>query len=530
VLTATALPGTPLSQRRIAFTALSLSIGWGIRGNFGHEAGAMIAGVLSAIAVVLASGREDWWRRIAYFAFFGALGWSFGGSISYMQVIAYTHSGHSPSVAYGFACLFVIGFLWAALGGAGTALPAVLSRKSLAEFFAPLTAIFGAWWIQLFVERYLDTHSSDYRHEDPLYWFDTDWLGVLVALGAVLLLAAARRRLDRASCLILHMGIGWWAGFLIMVVGLGWRMTPPRGDNWAGCVGMVVGLFVYLLRYRLHAVALAALVSGLVGGFGFATATMLKLVEVSSGLETNWHSVLEQTYGLINGVGIAVVLGLLATRVPRTPDEPSTRRGSELFALVFSLLGVTYLNLRNNPDKWVELKAMPALLYGLHPGMWFNLAYLALTAAFLYLVARHRKQPLPIVPSHWLGRGQMLYLAFLWWMVVGNFERVLPAVGPERLITEGVIFLNAVICSALVLTVPPTHVDEAPNLAAKDLSRWLRRTAVVGVGAFLLTTGINWGVVRAIYGDRFAGHAKLHIRFGPNATVSEQPEPGQPHP
>ncbi len=91
-------------------TGLSLSIGWGIRGNFGHEYGAMIPGALAAMAAVLLSGREDWWRRIAYFAFFGALGWSFGGSMSYMQVIAYTHSGHSGSVFYRFACLFVIGF------------------------------------------------------------------------------------------------------------------------------------------------------------------------------------------------------------------------------------------------------------------------------------------------------------------------------------------------------------------------------------------------------------------------------------
>ena len=97
-------------------TALSLSIGWGIRGNFGHEYGAMIPGALAAMAAVLLSRRGDWVREVPFFGMFGALGWSFGGSISYMQVIAYTHSGHSPSVLYGFACLFVIGFLWAALG------------------------------------------------------------------------------------------------------------------------------------------------------------------------------------------------------------------------------------------------------------------------------------------------------------------------------------------------------------------------------------------------------------------------------
>ena len=71
------------------------------------------------MAVVLLSGRSDWLKSIPFFAMFGALGWSFGGSISYMQVVGYTHSGHSPSVLYGFANLFVIGFLWAAFGGAG---------------------------------------------------------------------------------------------------------------------------------------------------------------------------------------------------------------------------------------------------------------------------------------------------------------------------------------------------------------------------------------------------------------------------
>ena len=100
-------------------TALSLSLGWGIRGNFGHEYGAMIPGALAALAVCLMSGRPDWHARAAEFALLGVLGWSFGGSISYMQVVAYTHSGHSQSVLYGFACLFVIGFLWAAPGGAG---------------------------------------------------------------------------------------------------------------------------------------------------------------------------------------------------------------------------------------------------------------------------------------------------------------------------------------------------------------------------------------------------------------------------
>ncbi len=100
------------------------------------------------MAAVLLSGRDDWRRRIAYFAMFGALGWSFGGSMSYMQVVAYTHSGDSASVLYGFACLYVIGFLWAALGGAGTALAAVVDHSFIDALFAPMGAVFGLWWLQ----------------------------------------------------------------------------------------------------------------------------------------------------------------------------------------------------------------------------------------------------------------------------------------------------------------------------------------------------------------------------------------------
>ncbi|HEY2893133.1 MAG TPA: hypothetical protein VGJ16_02935, partial [Pirellulales bacterium] len=176
-----------LSWLAILFVALALSIGWGVRGNWGHEVGAMVPGALAAMAAVIVSGRTDWYRRIPFFGFFGALGWSFGGSISYMQVIAYTHSGDAVSVAYGFACLFVIGFLWGALGGAGTALSAFLSRDRLTELLLPATAVLVAWWIQdLWIAEYLRPMRAQLAEgtidqarfaelTSWMNWFDTDW-------------------------------------------------------------------------------------------------------------------------------------------------------------------------------------------------------------------------------------------------------------------------------------------------------------------------------------------------------------------
>jgi len=507
----------------LIFTGLSLSIGWGIRGNFGHETGAMIAGALSAIAIALTSQRDDWQRRVAYFGMFGALGWSFGGSMSYMQVVAYTHSGHSASVLYGFACLFVIGFLWAAPGGVGTALAAVLDLERLTQLFAPITVVLATWWVQEAIfEPWLRTRGYS------LNWYDTDWLGALSAIIAALAYAGVRRKIDAATSLILHMGIGWWAGFVSLVLILGLRMTPPRGDNWSGCLGLVAGLFVYCQRHQLVEVTRAGLVTGILGGIGFAAASMLKLAEVTSGYETNWHSILEQTTGLFNGFAVAIAMIPLARRSPSLVKRGPQRRWTEVYAVGFVLLLITYLNFRKNPGDWIRNHTVPPEMYGISASHWFDIAYLLLTIAILVPLTRHLKHPLALIPSNPLGRGQWLYLALLWWLVVGNFERVVVGFAPHRLVTEGVILLNAAIATLLTVLLPAhgiatREVGTELNVPRPHVS--LRRLIIAGSILTIFSVLVDWQVVRAIYGDRFAGHAQLHIRFGKNATTGEQSKP-----
>ncbi len=512
-------PVAPLGPAFYVATALSLSLGWGIRGNFGHEYGAMIPGALATLAAVLLSGRDDWHHRIADFAMFGALGWSFGGSISYMQVVAYTHSGHSPSVLYGFACLFVIGFLWATLGGVGTTLPAVADRSFRSALYLPMAVVFFLWWLQgAAIDPWL--RASGYE----LNWYDTDWLAALLALGGGLLVCAVRRRFDRATGLILCMAGGWWAGFLLLVVCLGLRMTPPRGDNWAGCLGMTLAVLWYCRRIGLVEVTHAALVCGFIGGIGFSAASMLKLVEVTSGYETNWHSILEQTTGLFNGIGVAVALGSLARWSPSVdrPEDRERRPGTEPYALGFILLGITYLNLSKNVREWVRVKAMPAEMVGIPASSWFALGYILLALSLLALILRHTRKPLAIVPSSALGRGQLLYVGLLWWLVVGNFERAVVAFTAQRLVTEGVIFAVAVVCTVLLLSCsPPSRTDElcAPGESVRPR---VGRTILAGLLAAVVSIVVDWAIVRGIYGDRFAGHAGKHIRFGPDATINRQ--------
>src|SRR5581483_7228038 len=316
-------------------------------------------------------------------------------------------------------------------------------------FFVPLTAIFLAWWgDSLFEGRFVEDNPVLSRWFD---WYDSDWTSALLAIAVVLLRAAIRRRLDQAERLILYMAVGWWVGFLLFPVALHIRMTPPRGDNWAGSLGMVAGMLLYFQRHNLQGLTYATLITGFVGGLGFASATLFKLIEITSGLETNWHSILEQSYGFINGLGVAILMERLRPRAPRVSDDPPTHRWTEAFAVSFLLLLITYINLQKEVKDWTGAKAMPETLYFLTAHGWFDLFYFLTALTFLWLLREHLRRPLPCVPPTWLGKGQMLYLVFLWWVVIGNFMKALVSFAPQRLVTEGAIYVNALLCTLLLL-------------------------------------------------------------------------------
>jgi hypothetical protein len=288
-------------------------------------------------------------------------------------------------------------------------------------------------------------------------------------------------------------------------------------------------MWVYFQRKGWREALVASLISGFVGGFGFATATLLKLVEMKGGWQTNYHSILEQSYGLINGIGLAAAMLFLARSAPVETEDAPAPAWTRIYAVIFVWLAISYLNLAKNPEVWIKAKAMPAVMAGLSAGAWFDLGYLAMTAAVLGLLLLHRRQRISIISEHPLGRGQLLYLVLLWWMVVGNFERALVSFAPQRLVTEGVIFFNAVVCTCLVLAIKPANLLSKPGF----LERYSSASAALIAGAILFaaTTCGDWAIVRALYGNQFAGQAALHIRFGPDATATKKkPAANQPHP
>jgi hypothetical protein len=684
----------------VILIGLSLSIGWGIRGNFGHEYGAAFAGCLAAIAGALLSGRDDWRERVPWFALFGALGWGFGASQSYMQVLSYSESGHAVSQWFGYVSLFYMGFLWAAMGGAGTAFAAVASRDQIIRIFKPMLFVFGAWLLLDIIEdpvaRWLQSgvafDDTLTRHKNPLYWFDADYLAAFFALfgagvydlydrrrvknrlllpafaaggaitgflGQLLLrtvgienkLGAALTYLQgdpsylnpetgrqvyeasnllnnwpqwfgdypqhigwviglvlgvtayfiffgkfrNGSSLFVYMGGGWLLAFLALpVLGSlffanygGIRMTPPRSDDWAGITGVLAGTSIWLWRNNLRPVAVASVITGTIGGLGFAGMQWLKQLMMSFGnpaiLENkgilpgtdqfnaitsswanwqsqNWHSFLEQSYGFVNGIAIAVALGFLASRVkPHSESDaalaPGFGRWTRAFSVLFILLGLTYFNVFKNVDVWsgqlnpavwkttIEkadgtsettaarwnlpyLGRLPGLgVLQMTPSGWFNLTWALLVVACIVIVVRHYRSPLSIFPVSGLARGQLVFLILLWIMLVANFERALTGWHPSRLLTEWVIFVDAIVATTLILLLP----REKEQIIAAEQDNYApiyKRLWLYAVCAFLISGAVFLVSNRMIYHYpeyNKLKHSQYHTRFGPDASWRTKP-------
>ena len=648
----------------ILLVMLSHSIGWGIRGNYGHEFGAMMPGALSALAISLFSGREDWRRRAPFFAVFGALGWGFGGSMSYMPPLAYTHSGHLPTQLYGFLTVFAIGFLWTSLGAAGTAYAAVETRERLTGFFQPLCWILAAWALQYWLEpalvrRWIEARTpqeaaGSFRQLSPLYWLDSDWLGVLLALLALCgydlwsrrfakftrligfaaagaaagflverLLAAAGWSGPLAQALVSIQGdpsainpatgqpfdpanmitnwpqlfhdlgphLGWilgliagWAlyfarygqwrngarlplymglgGFAVFLAGpvlasnlLGWmggfRMVPPRGDNWAFVLGYLLGMIVYMRRRRLEGVIAAALLGGVLGGLGLMAAQFMKILAWMPGnplltqdpgvmaawshwRSANWHSLLaEQGAGLLYGLAVLPALALVWERTPSPQEESRVGRWTELFCVSFIVNLLVYVNMVKNVADWTRpqaggFRAVPPImkapllaLIELPARAWFDVTFALFTVTTIALLVRHTRKPLAVIPSTWLGKGQLLYLAFLWIIVVGNFTKALVAFHQVRLATEWLIAVNAMIASYLLLAFPPP--DRMAPARPRSYAGLVRKTLAAGLPVLLVLTLSFTAAVRSVYGDRHDGYGNRNLRFGPEAEWKMRP-------
>jgi hypothetical protein len=144
------------------------------------------------------------------------------------------------------------------------------------------------------------------------------------------------------------------------------------------------------------------------------------------------------------------------------------------------------------------------------------------TACTIFVLVWHRRQPVALMPSSWLGKGQLLYLLFLWLIVIANFTKALTGFQDGRIATEGVTMFNALICTVLILACA-RPAEEIPEVREPDYARF-SRTALWLLGASLVvTTTLYTAGIRGLYGSQPTGWGGGNLRFGDNADWRVKP-------
>lgn len=209
----------------VLLAAMAGGMGWGIRGQYGHQTGAMIAGLLVGLVLVLRFVPQLSSLSGARIVALLTLGVSLGGSMTYGQTVGLTHDapliGNWEALQWGLLGLFIKGGVW--IGLAGFFLGVALSGKQYRPTEMALM-IAGALFVRFVGMEFINEPYAPVDRLLPQLYFSDHWYwepesdlkprrelwgGLLVALLAL----AAYARLVRHDRLVLRLTVwGFVAG------------------------------------------------------------------------------------------------------------------------------------------------------------------------------------------------------------------------------------------------------------------------------------------------------------------------------
>ena len=498
----------------VLFVALAMSVGWGFRGNYGHEYGAMVPGALVAIAVCLISGREDWYRRIIYFGLFGAVAWAFGGQMSYGIIIGYTKSADLLTVFYGFGALFLIGLIWGGIGAAILGLVVILERIKLTEMIFPFLMIFGVWSVVniFLLSKYGDTEPSVF------YYYDTDIIAAVLALAALLITIGIQRKVTHAVSLALHITIGWLAGIFLFVTILDWHLSPPRSDNWAGALGVFIGLIIFLMRNKYWAALYASLFVALFSGIGFSTGQLFQVLGDTTGIRIDWWKIMEQSFGLIMGLGVGLAFSYLRFFTSEINEEEPAFDWGKGFGVFFLLVAMTYVNLEKNVTSWLKNGMVENNIFGLSAHFWFDVSYVLLSIIVIVFILSAKQKKSALLPESPIGKGQLLFLVVLWWAIIGDQFQAFLKFNYARLIVEGSFYISAILLSVWIAIRNVPHLTKFKG-ENELLKSKLKKIVLAILIVMPLVMIINTTFARLSHSGSLGGS---HVRFKKSVQMDSE--------
>ena len=298
-------------------------MGWGIRGQYGHETGAMIAGALTSLCMVMLLAPGITTLRAARAAAMMTVAIGIGGQMTYGQTVGLTHDaevvGNWEALRWGMIGLAVKGGIWIGFGalflGMGLGEIEYRAREIVALFVAMMgLALVGVW--------IFNTPYDPAAKELPWIYFSDDW----------------------------YFEPG--------------RALKPRRETWGGLLVALLACGAYTRFVRQDRLAGRMMLIGMVaGGLGFPGGQCVQASHAwnpgiySDGLLSqyseyfqyfNWWNMMETTFGMIFGGVLAGGLWLNRGLVRgRQSDEVSIMWPVEIVLLLVHLgllLGSEFLD------------------------------------------------------------------------------------------------------------------------------------------------------------------------------------------
>ena len=223
-------------------------------------------------------------------------------------------------------------------------------------------------------------------------------------------------------------------------------------------------------------------------------------------------------------------MAMLWKRQPIEKRQENDRPWTIGFSAAFVLFGFGFLNLHKLVHTWIKNKSVPETLKApflefieLSPNTWFRVVWYSATAVGTILLLVHLRRQLDIIPTSWIGKGQLLFVLFLWLMVIGNLMRAIPGFNDNRMGTEWIIFMNACVVTLLAGLLPrPSTVQPT----AQNCFQWpaLKVTWIRGLILASVLMSAYGFITLTIYKEHLEGsNWANHKRFGPEAVWRVKP-------
>ncbi len=277
----------------VVFAAMAGGMAWGIRGQYGHETGAMIAGLLVSLTLVILFCPKFSLINAVRAVAWCTVGMGLGGSMTYGQTVGLTHDapliGHWGALGWGMLGLSIKGAIWIGFAGAFLGMGLGGKRYRYLELLILMLCVIGAF----FLGSYLLNSPFDPENKMlPKIYFSDHW----------------------------H----WEPG----------SELKPRPECWGGLLFALVLIILYTALWRKDSLAPRMALWGILGGaIGFPLGQSLQAFHAwnseifDQGFWTNldphinWWNMMETTYGATMGALLGLGLWLNQNRIQQAADS-----------------------------------------------------------------------------------------------------------------------------------------------------------------------------------------------------------------